>query len=173
MKAGKQLLAAMVLAAVQATAGAACNSAIPATTPSADFSEDGGTVLHKPSGLVWMRCALGQTWSGGTCGGSATAYTWQQALQAAKTLNDGAGYAGKVDWRLPNIKELQSIVEEGCYSPSINSSIFPNTDASVFWSASASAYDSGLAWYVIFSNGYAGSYYKNGYNQVRLVRAGQ
>jgi hypothetical protein len=59
---------------------------------------------------MWMRCALGQNWNGATCTGSGQAYTWQAALQAA----EGSSFAGYSDWRLPDIKELSSIVEQAC-----------------------------------------------------------
>ena len=176
MNHGKQLIAALALAlAAAAQAQQSCNSAVPATTPATDFSDAGnGTVLHAPTGLIWMRCAQGQQWSGGTCSGNPGSYTWQQALQAAKAANDGAGTAGKTDWRLPNVKELQSIVEQRCYYPAINTEIFPNAPASYFWSASAYAYSSDSAWYVYFYYGYAYGYGFKSYGfQVRLVRAGQ
>jgi len=147
-----------------------CKSAIQASTPSGDFTDHGnGMVTHKRTGLMWQRCAVGQTWSAGTCTGNASGLLWSGALQAAVSARAG-GYS---DWRLPNIKELQSIVEEKCVAPSINESIFPNTPASRFWSASAYAGDSVSAWFVVFSLGYAGSYSKGHYSQVRLVRAGQ
>lgn len=175
MNAGVLLCVTSVLAAATATARAECNSAVPAATPTADFTDNNndGTVLHKPTGLVWMRCAMGQNWNSGTCTGSAGTYTWQQAPQAAKTLNDGAGFAGKTDWRLPNVKELLSIVERRCYNPAINTDIFFNAPASDFWSASAYAYGSGLAWHIDFYFGNAYGYYKDYGHQVRLVRAGQ
>jgi len=148
-----------------------CNSAIQASTPSGDFTDhDNGTVTHNRTGLMWQRCAEGQTWSAGTCTGSANTMSWANALQAAVSARVG----GFSDWRLPNIKELQSIVEEKCVSPSINNSIFPNTSASRFWSAAAYANHSGYAWYVSFRYGDAkGDNYKSVSHQVRLVRAGQ
>ncbi|MFH7320140.1 DUF1566 domain-containing protein [Desulfurivibrio sp. D14AmB] len=150
------------------------NSAVTATTPTADFSDNGdGTVTHTPTGLIWMRCSLGQSWDGSTCNGTATTYTWQQALDAAQTLNDGAGYAGHNDWRLPNKNELESIVERRCWSPTINAAIFPNTPSAWFWSSSPYAYGANDAWGVNFGSGGVGNYGKNVSYRVRLVRAGQ
>jgi len=147
-----------------------CNNSIAASTPSADFTDNGhGTVTHKRTGLMWQRCALGQTWTGAACTGNPSVLSWSGALQAAVEARDG----GFSDWRLPNIKELLSIVEEKCVSPAINTSIFPDGVASNFWSASANAYPSDRAWSVYFGYGYADSYRKGNAFQVRLVRAGQ
>ena len=139
--------------------------------PSTDYSDSGaGTVAHTPTGLIWKRCSEGQTWTGSTCSGSATGYTWDQAV--ALTSN----FAGNSDWRIPTGEELISLVDYTIPypGPTINTTWFPNTPASYFWSASADAYDSNYAWNVIFGYGYADGYgYKNNSFQVRLVRGGQ
>lgn len=152
------------------------NTAITPTTPTEDFDiHADGTVTHKPTGLMWMRCSLGQTWDGSTssCTGSASTHTWQGALQAAEVWNAGGGFAGHTDWRLPNIKELESIVEERCYSPAIHGSAFPGTSSSVFWSSSSYALNPGNAWTLYFGSGGADGSGKGGSGQFRLVRAGQ
>lgn len=79
--------AACLLASGQIQASSLCagneNTAITATTPSADFSDNGdGTVTHHATGLIWQRCSLGQSWDGTDCTGTATTFTWQQALAA-------------------------------------------------------------------------------------------
>jgi hypothetical protein len=73
---------------------------------------------------------------------------------------------------LPNIVELLSVVKAGS-PPNIDATAFPNTPASLFWSASAYASSSSYAWVVGFYDGYAGDYYKGFNGQVRLVRVGQ
>ncbi len=148
-----------------------CNANMAESTPTAEFTDHGnGTVTHSRTGLMWKRCAEGQSWNAGSCTTlSPGAVSWADALLAARQ----ATFAGYTDWRLPNVKELKSIVEDKCYSPSINTSIFPNTPASSFWSASAYAGYSGYAWYVNFGYGFAGVSVKSGADQVRLVRAGQ
>ena len=84
------------------------------TTPTSDFTDNqDGTVTHKTTGLTWMRCAMGQTWTGSVCTGTATTYTYD----AAKKLS--YDFAGNSDWRLPNIAELQTIVERGTINPAI------------------------------------------------------
>jgi hypothetical protein len=170
-------------AALPARAEVACtnqNLAIPATTPTMDFTlHDNGTVTHAPTGLMWMRCSLGQTWTGATCTGTGNTYTWSNALNAAQTLNASGGYAGHADWRLPNKNELASIVEERCVGPAINAAVFPGTPSDGwFWSSSSSpdADDGYYAWSVSFYFGHV-YYLDRGYQGysfwVRLVRAGQ
>lgn len=145
-----------------------CKDNITLTTPDSRFTDNGnGTVTDKQTNLVWMRCALGQTWEGATCTGSATTYTWQQTLQTA----EGYTFAGSNAWRVPNIKELASIVEDACYDPAINQTIFPATPSNQFWTSSPNAYVNGVAWGVYFDNGddYDGSKSLNCY--VRLVHS--
>ncbi|WP_006786422.1 DUF1566 domain-containing protein [Thiorhodospira sibirica] len=147
------------------------NPAVPITTPTSDFVlHNDGTVTHTPTGLMWMRCSLGQTWDGANCSGEASTYTWADALQAAAQNTQFAGYA---DWRLPNRRELQSIVEQSCWLPAINAAVFPNTPAGWFWSSSPYANNGGRAWYVYFHYGLVNHYSKGYAVRVRLVRARQ
>ncbi len=131
-------------------AAATCIASIPESTPTADFdlSAIDGTVIHNSSGLMWSRCSLGQTWNNGTsrCDNAFTVHTWQAALTEA----DSSTLAGFNDWRLPNIKELNSIVERQCFSPAINEQVFPDTAASFYWSASVYADIPSNAWVVGF-----------------------
>ncbi len=81
---------------------------------------------------------------------------------------------GASDWRLPDRRELLSIVSNDRVNPSIDASYFPRTVSSWSWSASPYANNSYYAWHVYFSDGdvyYAVS--KDGAKHVRLVRAGQ
>ncbi|EMK6943003.1 DUF1566 domain-containing protein [Vibrio cholerae] len=162
-----------LLLGVNAHASSLCaggneNTAITATTPSADFSDNGdGTVTHHTTGLIWQRCSLGQSWDGTDCTGNATGFTWQQALAAAAQPTLG----GFSDWRLPNKNELASIVEYRCYQPAINNQQFPNTPSNGYWSSSPEGEG---VWGVGFYNGDVAGVYKRGYGfRVRLVRAGQ
>lgn len=149
---------------------------IPAATPSSEFAADGdGTALHKPTGLIWMRCALGQQWDGKTCIGTVSKLSWQQALQMAAEFNQAGGYAGHQDWRLPNIKELDSIVETQCFFPAVNLDIFPATPSKRFWSSSLDIrhpYPRSYAWFIQFEQGYVDDANNRREYRVRLVRSG-
>jgi hypothetical protein len=151
-----------------------CSNEHSLSTPSSDFEQYAdGTALHKPTGLIWKRCQEGQDWDSATlsCTGTIQSYTWQAALQTAQD----SIYARHSDWRLPNIKELQSIVENACIAPAINLEVFPDTSRlSLVWSSSEHAdFPDYFAWYVGFSSGSANFYYKSGGLYVRLVRNGQ
>ncbi len=149
-----------------------------------------GTVTDMQTNLQWMRCALGQTWQGGTCAGEAKRYQWEPALGAAKVVNYQGGYAGYQDWRVPSREELRSLVYcssgapeiwnntgkscQGDYSrPTIDTTAFPNTPASDFWSASPNASNADYAWNVGFYNGNGSWYDRSLAGRVRPVRAGQ
>lgn len=170
------LAPALVLAvSCMPTAQAECadgseNSTIESSTPADQFRDrHDGTVLHRPTQLVWQRCALGQSWSGLTCNGSAMLMDWAAALQAA----DGHVQAGQNDWRLPNRNELASIVESRCHSPAINGEVFPATPLEWFWTGSPLSSQAGQAWVVTFVDGQVPPASTSGDYAVRLVRGGR
>lgn len=84
-----------------------------------------------------------------------------------------AGLCGHTDWRVPTQPELANLVDRGRSHPSIDPTYFPNTLASLFWSASPFAGNSGGARGVGF--GYGDDYWSGRGRavQLRLVRAGQ
>lgn len=153
-----------------------CENNIPPSNPNAIYEEHGdGTVTDTRTGLMWKQCSEGQTWGAGTCTGAASRFNWSQALAHAET----ATFAGYSDWRLPNIKELRSLVEECRFYPAINVAMFPNTPSSSFWSASPTASHTPDAWTVNFPRGFATSsgihlFHNSDFETyVRLVRDAQ
>ena len=139
------------------------------TAAASRFIDDGeGTVTDTGTALQWKRCAEGQVWDGRGCTGAAASFTWRQALELA----DSAIYAGVSDWRLPNIKELASIVEKACSSAAIDLSVFPDTPPSTFWSASPTAYEPGQPWNLFFGSGDMAHSDAGAPAHVRLLRAG-
>jgi len=70
-----------------------------------DFQDNGdGTIRDRATGLTWTKLDSGHLKAGENKDGK---LNWEQALRWAEDLE----YAGYSDWRLPNIKELQSIVD--------------------------------------------------------------
>jgi len=64
-----------------------------------DFVDNGdGTVTDEATGLMWSQADSG------------TGMDWEDALAWVQQKND-EGYLGYSDWRLPNAKELQSLVD--------------------------------------------------------------
>jgi hypothetical protein len=99
---------------------------------------------------------------------------WGSALNLAASSN----FAGYKDWRLPNQKELESIVENKCFGPAINQVVFPKTFWSyptVYWSSSPSPSESYAGvYFVSFDDGRSSSTGTNGTTEwVRLVRGRQ
>jgi len=159
---------------------AVCSGSIVASTPTADFIDNGnGTVTHTKTGLVWKRCSEGKIWNGSFCTGTSFLYTWQAGLQRAQTLNNSGGFATFTDWRVPNQNELKSIVERRC-SPAVNSTIFnpeKHQPIPIFhWSSTpqATSPSSGtMAWVIYFTGGEDFARTKSLKGYVRLVRGGQ
>ena len=143
------------------------------TTPTENFITEGigaGYVIDSTTGLAWARCVVGQTWDATNemCTGEALRLTWQQALQTATAYSVG----NFDDWRVPNIKELASIVERACVAPAANVEIFANTPDERFWSSTpnTSAARKDEAWSVAFYNGRIDTNDKNADYYVRMVR---
>jgi len=164
------------LASLQVSADQVCKKdTISESTPTEQFTiNTDGTVTDDKTGLMWMRCSLGQTWSGGGCTGTAVTYIWEDALTEAEAYNSGDnGYGSYSDWRLPNIKELTSIVEVACFDPSINEELFLGTGTiSDYWSASSSYTLTNQALLVNFEYGTDSGLSKSQFRSVRLVRSG-
>lgn len=149
-----------------------CRNNLQPSNPDAVYTiGTNGTVTDVRTGLMWKVCSEGQTWSPDACAGAASTFTWPQAIAQAE-----AGiFAGYSDWRLPNIKELQTLVEECRVNPSINENAFPSTVSLGFWSGSpVGGVSSQFAWSVSFNSGIStDGLVRAGSNYVRLVRAGQ
>ena len=128
--------------------------------PRFSVSADSTEVTDHRTGLVWQRCSAGQSYAAGTCTGSAATFTYEQALLHARS---------QPGWRLPNVKELSSLVDETRSFPAVDP-IFPQTTANYFWTSSPLAGWTYYAWYVYF--GYGGVSYnpRNNAYPVRLVR---
>jgi hypothetical protein len=106
----------------------------------------------------------------GSCGGEIDCDT----LGFTQAVNR-TGLCGATDWRLPNRKELQSIVDRSRVDPAIDTNYFPDLGSSRWrdWSSSPYAYGADSAWILVFNDGSDRTNDKSNGNQVRLVRGGQ
>ena len=168
------LLAAALGLCIGQQALASCqgseNPAIPEATPTDAFFDYGnGLVLHRPTQLIWTRCAAGQSWTGSDCSGDANLLDWSAALQAA-AAHEQAGFD---DWRLPNRNELASTIETRCHSPAINGEVFPATPLEWFWTSSPVSGQVDQAWVIPLTDGEVQTAAIAGQYAVRLVRAGR
>jgi hypothetical protein len=134
-----------------------------------------GTVTDRYTGLMWQRCPTGFSLGDNGTPSDLTDdecvvdgdpdVTWQQALQQAAADSSAA----HLDWRLPNIKELDSIVELACHSPAIAGDPFPDTPQAPFWSGTPGQ-AAAVARIVDFARGDLGSAVKSEQTHARLVR---
>ena len=78
---------------------------------------------------------------------------------------------GYTDWRMPTKEELQGILASSGI-PKIDTTWFPNTRASFYWSSSPYVGNSSYAWYVYFGDGGVdvSGYLRVSISRVRLVR---
>jgi hypothetical protein len=120
---------------------------------------DNGTVTDGRTGLTWLQ-------------GEPGSMTWGAALGYCEGLEFPLG--GATDWRLPNIKELESLTDDARLNTAIDTTVFPGAVASGYWSSTTDDYTPALAWYVNFGHGgvYASSSKDPIYN-IRCVRGGQ
>lgn len=61
------------------------------------------------TGLIWMRCFAGQSWTGRGCVGEATQVRRFDAPKYVGMFNQAGGFASQTNWRLPTIVELASL----------------------------------------------------------------
>ena len=123
--------------------------------PPPDFTKTGNIVTDNSTGLQWQDDTLGASMN------------WQAAIDYCEALSlDGFN-----DWRLPNLKELTSIVDDSTSSPAIEST-FQNT-TSYYWSSTTYLGNVSRAWTVGSGNGNHSNNPKSNGNSVRCVRAGE
>jgi hypothetical protein len=107
-----------------------------------NFSDNGdGTVNDNATGLMWQQDDDGNT------------YNWKNALEYA-TNSELADYT---DWRLPNTKELQSIVDyDKTTFPAIDETYFSCTNSdSWFWTSTTQGDFKYTACYLAFGKAYS------------------
>lgn len=136
--------------------------------PSPRFTDNGdGTVTDNLTGLIWLKDA--------NCYGLRG---WENALSDANALANGtcslSDGSSAGDWRLPNVRELHSLVDFSRHSPALPSGHpFDNVQSNYYWSSTTFALNTSYAWYVYLSSGVVSCIYKTYTDYVWPVRGGQ
>jgi len=135
------------------------------------------------TGLVWEKLS-----DDGTVHDKDNLYTWADAFTGHVATLNAMNFAGHDDWRLPNVRELQSIVNYQSFNPTVSSAFNTNcvpgchattcscTASGDYWSSTSSISDPSSAWYVGFLYGAVDAFGmsggKSGTASVRAVRNG-
>jgi len=135
--------------------------------PALSYHDNGdGTFTDNNTLFMWEK----KDTSGGIHDANNT-YTWNNAFAVfLTTLNTPPCFAGHCDWRLANIRELQSIVDYSKFGPA--SSVPGVTAADFYWSSTPGA-GNPFAWGVSFDLGFADVTIKDHAEHVRAVRGGR
>ncbi len=117
--------------------------------PSPRFTGDGYTAVDRLTGLAWSKDA----------DLTRKPVDWQTAVRKIEAMNRDARY-GHADWRLPHIRELESLVDLNADSPALPAGApFANV-RQFYWSATTSRYDRTYAWALYTIDGIIGVGYK-------------
>ena len=125
--------------------------------PDPRFTDKGnGTIYDNLTGLMWEQAPSGTS-------------DWTGALEYANDLDLG----GHRDWRLPNVNELESLINAGQADTSVwlNTQGFSGVEF-VYWSSTTSAPSNAEAWYVSMSYGIVSYGSKGGLRYLLAVRGG-
>ena len=144
------------------------------------FTDNGdGTVTDNLTGLMWEKQS-----DDGSIHDKDNIYTWDTTFASKVATLNSTVFAGHNDWRVPNVVELQSLVNYGAGNPSTFSAFNTSCSASctvltcsctrVGDYASSSTYHNSpsLGWFVHFGDGF--TYFDNKSDNffLRAVRAG-
>ena len=115
----------------------------------------GDTVTDTGTGLMWQRNLV------------VNLQLWRNAL----TMCEGLTLDGYTDWRLPNVKELHTIVDRSRSDPAIDVQAFGGqTTGTAYWTGSPYIYEPSTVWYVNFLDGSANRGQLSNAARVRCVR---
>lgn len=161
----RSFVMAAVLAAfpLVACAGQTCGATLTRLNSRYTVLVDDSQVQDTLTGLIWLRCSLGQTWNGSTCVGTPKTYSWYDAVNQQVVVSSTV-------FRLPTYTELSSLVESACQNPAINAVVFPGTPVGLSWSSTPNDHVQMNAEFVNF---FAANCHSDGYKPnhfyVRLV----
>jgi hypothetical protein len=121
------------------------------------FKDNGdGTIADNITGLIWQKVQSPNT------------LTWEEALIYAS----GLSLAGKSDWRVPNVKEIQSLNDAKLFKPSFNKNYFINVLSGNFWSSTTLVNAPAKAWDINVDYGIVSYNEKTFKENVLCVRGG-
>ena len=133
-------------------------------------------VIDLSRNIEWLRCSVGQQWTGETCTGNTILMDHATIKEAIKIADEQLGPS----WRLPNLDELYSLVCKRCKTGekfntvnnvAISSKLFPNTDPRAYWTGERNSITKGSYWTVNFFTGHKfGRFFPEQDMAVRLVR---
>jgi len=136
-------------------------------------------VMDNLTGLMWPRSGSQHLTLSGT-------RTWERALDYAWLLNhiiygkygEGSGLCGYEDWRLPNVNELESLVNANAQNPGewLNSQGFIDIQThDSYWSSTTAVDTPNIAWYVSMWCGHVSSTDKSQSDHLYVmpIRSGQ
>ena len=133
--------------------------------PNPRFTPSGDCVTDNLTSLMWVK-------NGNLPNGPRD---WQGALGYVASINSGSGLCGYKDWRLPNVNELESLVNSGEANMAtwLNTQGFSNVHSDYYWSSTTYAFYTDIAWIVHMWDGAVHKLYKSYGNYVWPVRSGQ
>jgi hypothetical protein len=114
------------------------------------FLNTDGVIHDRLTGLMWLRKA-------DIAGG---AVKWHEAIQAVAEINQ-ANTVGYGDWRLPNVRELESLTDIKSHSPALPQNHPFNSIQDGYWSSTTSAYEPRYAWVLYLRDGAVGVGFKS------------
>ena len=116
-----------------------------------------GTVKDNFTGLIWQQTPTTNT------------MTWEDALNYCHTFT----LAGKADWRLPNVRELQSLNDVTKVNPSFDGTLFHNLTTGNYWSSTSLYKTAAKAWDINLGYGVVTQHDKTISEHIMLVRGGR
>jgi hypothetical protein len=114
-----------------------------------NWQVDRQTTVDRRTGIMWSQLA----------DNAGPPITWHEALEAIKAMNRKAA-GGYNDWRLPNIRELESLVDLNSHSPALPEDCPFEGVADGFWSSTTSVYEPRFAWVLYTRDGAVGVGFK-------------
>lgn len=138
-----------------------------------------GTITDANTGLQWEKLS-----DDGGMHDRDTTFTWDAAFTGHVATLNASNFAGHNDWRMPNVRELESIINHQNVSPAVSApfntgclsgctvSSCSCTASSFYWSSTTYANSLTRAWFVLFSDGVKDTSAKSNASFVRAVRGG-